>query len=75
MDTLSAFVNDISSFQIGVPLWVKIGVILVLLISLLVGAYFVKDTFSKQILHFGHKLSNALFLHKLTIILLIALQR
>jgi len=45
MDTLSAFVNDISSFQIGVPLWVKIGVILVLLISLLVGAYFVKDTF------------------------------
>jgi len=45
MDTLSAFLNDISSFQIGVPLWVKIGVILVLLISLLVGAYFVKDTF------------------------------
>jgi hypothetical protein len=45
MDTLSAFVNDITSFELNIPLWLKVGIILVLLISLLVGSYFVKDTF------------------------------
>lgn len=45
MDTLSAFVNDITSFELNIPLWLKVGIILVLLISLLVGAYFVQDIF------------------------------
>ena len=43
METLSAFANDISSFQINVPLWFKISIILVLIILLLVGGYFIKD--------------------------------
>lgn len=45
MDTLSIFVNDISSFNITIPLWLKIGLIFVLIISLVVGGYFIKDTF------------------------------
>ena len=45
MDSISAFVNDISAFQITFPLWLKIGIILVLIISLLVGGYFIKDIF------------------------------
>jgi len=53
MDTLSAFVNDINSFQISIPLWIKIGIILVLIISLLVGGYFIKDTFDIAYLKSG----------------------
>ena len=53
MDSLSAFVNDISAFQINIPLWLKIGFILVLIISLAVGGYFIKDIFDISYLKGG----------------------
>jgi hypothetical protein len=53
MDSLSAFVNDITEFQIDLPLWLKIGIILVLIIILLVGGYFLKETFDISYLKGG----------------------
>lgn len=71
MDSLSAFANDISSFQITIPLWLKIGFILVLIISLVVGGYFVKDTFDISYLKGGFSWFIFVAVVNLTTILLI----
>jgi hypothetical protein len=71
MDSLSAFVNDISAFQINIPLWLKIGFILVLIISLVTGAYFVKDTFDISYLKGGFSWFIFVAIVNLTTILLI----
>ena len=44
-DTLSIFVNDISDFEVPIPLELQIGIIIVLIIALCVGAYFLRDIF------------------------------
>src|SRR6056300_1328374 len=44
-DTLSIFVNDISDFEVPIPLELQIGIIIVLIVALCVGAYFLRDTF------------------------------
>ena len=48
METLSAFVNDISSFKINLPLWLKLGVIIILIIGLVIGGYFMQDIFNSE---------------------------
>ncbi len=53
MDTLTLFVNDISEFKINLPLWFKIGILLVLIVSLLVGGYFIQSTFDISYLKNG----------------------
>lgn len=71
MDSLSAFVNDVSSFQIAIPLWIKIGIILVLIISLIIGGYFIKDTFDISYLKGGFSWFIFIAVINLTSILLI----
>ena len=53
MDTLTLFATDISDFKINLPLWLKIGIILVLIVSLLVGGYFIQSTFDISYLKNG----------------------
>ena len=71
MDSLSAFVNDITAFQISLPLWLKIGIILVLIISLLVGGYFLKETFDISYLKGGFNWFIFIAVLNLTTILVI----
>jgi hypothetical protein len=71
MDSLSAFANDISAFQINLPLWLKIGIVLVLIISLLVGGYFLKETFDISYLKGGFNWFIFIAVLNLTTILLI----
>jgi len=71
MDSLSAFVNDISSFQINIPLWLKIGFILVLIISLVVGGYFINNAFDISYLKGGYSWFIFVAVVNLTTILLI----
>ena len=54
MDSLSAFVNDISAYQINLPLWLQSGIILVILTALVVGGYFLRDTFDVSALRSGY---------------------
>ena len=54
MDSLTAFANDITTFQVDIPLWLKIGIILVLILFLLVGGYFLRDTFDISSLRNGY---------------------
>ena len=54
MDSLSAFVNDITAYQITIPLSVKIGFIVVLIVSILLGGYFIRDMFDISYLRGGY---------------------
>ena len=54
MDTLSSFATDIADFKLNIPLWVKIGIIIVLILALLTGGYFVKTTFDVSPLKGGY---------------------
>lgn len=54
MDTLSAFVNDISSYKISLPLWFQAGIILILIAALVIGGYFLRDTFDVSALRSGY---------------------
>jgi hypothetical protein len=45
MDTLTAFIDDIAAFQINLPLWLQAGIILVIILALVAGGYFLKDSF------------------------------
>lgn len=54
MDSLSAFVNDISAFEIKLPLWFQAGIILVIIVALVVGGYFLRDTFDVSALRSGY---------------------
>jgi hypothetical protein len=71
MDSISAFVKDIIAFEIVLPLWLKIGIILVLIISLLVGGYFLKETFDISYLKGGYNWFIFVALINLITILLI----
>ena len=42
---LSDFINAITSFDIIIPIWLQIGIIIVVMIALTVGAYAIRDTF------------------------------
>ena len=42
---LSDFVNDIASFEVPIPLEFQIGLIIVIIVALCVGAYFLRDVF------------------------------
>lgn len=54
MDTLTAFVNDISAFEIKLPLWFQSGIILILIVAFVVGGYFLRDTFDVSALRSGY---------------------
>lgn len=54
MDTLTAFVNDISAFEIKLPLWFQAGIILILIAALVIGGYFLRDTFDVSALRSGY---------------------
>lgn len=53
MDSLSAFANDITSFELDLPLWLKMGIIIVLIVAFVVGGYFAKDMFDISYLQGG----------------------
>jgi len=54
MDALSAFVSDISAYQINIPLWFQSGIILIFIAALVVGGYFLRDTFDVSALRSGY---------------------
>jgi hypothetical protein len=54
MDSLSSFVNDISAFQINLPLWLQSGIIIVIILSLITGGYFLKDSFDIAAIRSGY---------------------
>jgi hypothetical protein len=54
MDSLSAFVNDISAFEIKLPLWLQSGIIIILIVAFIVGGYFMRDTFDVSALRSGY---------------------
>jgi hypothetical protein len=54
MDSLSAFVNDISAFEIKLPLWLQSGIIIILIVAFIVGGYFLRDTFDVSALRSGY---------------------
>jgi len=54
MDTLSDFVNDIVSFELGIPLWLKISFIIVLILLFITGGYIFKDSFDISYLRNGY---------------------
>ena len=54
MDTLTAFVNDISDFEIKLPLWFQSGIILLLVVIFIVGGYFLQDSFDISALRSGY---------------------
>jgi hypothetical protein len=71
MDTLSSFVNDIASFQLNLPLWLQSGIILVIILSLVVGGYFLKDSFDLPVIQSGYTWFIAIAVINLLTILLI----
>ena len=71
MDTLSLFATDISDFKLNIPLWVKIGIIIVLILALLMGGYFVKTTIDVSPLKGGYMWYIVIALINLISILLI----
>jgi hypothetical protein len=54
MDSISAFVNDISAFEIKLPLWLQSGIIIILIVAFVVGGYFLRDTFDVSALRSGY---------------------
>jgi hypothetical protein len=54
MDSLSAFIDDISAYEINLPLWLQSGIILVIIAVLVVGGYFLRDTFDVSALRSGY---------------------
>ena len=54
MDSISAFVDDISAFEIKLPLWFQSGIILILIVVLVVGGYFMRDIFDVSALRSGY---------------------
>lgn len=54
MDTLNAFVEDIAAFQINLPLWLQAGIILVIILALVAGGYFLKDSFDIPAIQSGY---------------------
>jgi hypothetical protein len=54
MDGLSTFVNDISAFEINLPLWLQSVIILVIILVMVVGGYFLRDTFDISYLKNGY---------------------
>lgn len=45
-DTLSEFVNSVSAFEINIPLWLQIAIIVIVIVVLCVGGYFMRDFFN-----------------------------
>ena len=54
MESISAFVNDISAYQIKLPLWFQSGIILILIVVFIVGGYFLRDIFDVSALRSGY---------------------
>lgn len=54
MDSISAFVDDISAFEIKLPLWFQSGIILILIVVFVVGGYFMRDIFDISVLRSGY---------------------
>lgn len=71
MDSLSAFVDDISSYNIELPLWFKICFIVSIIIALLVGGYFLRESFDTTALRDGYKWFIVIAVFNLITILLI----
>jgi hypothetical protein len=44
--TLSDFIESISSYDINIPVWLQIGIVLVVLVGLVFGVFFLKDVFN-----------------------------
>ena len=45
MDAISDFVNDVSEFQVSIPLSLQIGIIVFLIVILCIGGYLLRDMF------------------------------
>lgn len=54
MDSISSFINTIISFQINLPIWLKAGFIIFLIMAFVVGGYFLKDTFDMPAIQSGY---------------------
>ena len=54
MDTITNFVNDVSEFEINFPLWVKSGIILVIILFLGICGYFLRESFNIAYLRNGY---------------------
>lgn len=54
MDSISAFVDDISAFEIKLPLWLQSGIIIIFIAALVVGGYFLRDSFDTSALRSGY---------------------
>ena len=53
MDILKTFLDDIITFEIPLPSWVKIGFIIILIIAFAVGGYIFRDIFDVSYLRSG----------------------
>ena len=53
MDAISDFVNEITAYQINVPISVQIGIIVVLIVMLCIGGYFMRDVFDVDAMRSG----------------------
>ena len=51
--TLSDFVDGITSFEITIPLWIQITIIIIVILTLTLGAYFMRDFFDISYLRSG----------------------
>jgi hypothetical protein len=71
MDSLSSFVEDISSYNINLPIWLKISFIVLVIIALLVGGYFLRESFDTTALRDGYKWFITIAVLNLITILLI----
>ncbi len=53
METISEFVNSITSFQIIIPFWLKISFIIIIIVALSLGGYFMRDFFQVSYMRSG----------------------
>jgi len=72
-DTLSIFVNDISDFELPIPLELQISAIIVIIVALCVGAYFLHDIFDISTMRGGFSWFIFIAVLNLTSILIIFL--
>lgn len=52
-ETLGNFVDGIVEFEINIPLWIQIAIIIIVILTLSIGAYFTRDIFDVSYLRSG----------------------